>query len=698
MDDRTLITRQPWHERWLPHNEWVLLCILALEIALFGIYGENFLTAGNFFEVTRLAASYGLIAFSMTFVIKSGGIDLSVGSIMAIVAVLTGLLWRDLGLNIWVAATAGLAVGVGCGWVNGTVITRLRVLPLIVTLGTMSLFRGTADAITRGYTTYTGFDPSFLSLGQGYVVGVVPTQLSIFLAAFVVLWLVMHRMRFGRHVAAIGFGEAGARYAGIDNRRVLLRVYMLSGLMAGLAALIFIAKNGQAKSDAGTGYELMAIAMTVLGGTAITGGRGTLHGTFLGLIVIVVLQNGLRLCGQTTDIANMLVGAILIGAMLLDRAAKRTSTVQALRTTEPSEEELDLKNSQLAILCVAILAGAAMITLSNRRLADAIKTTVTAAPVAGTAVGPSQPAPAPAAAPIRVAMLPKTKTDPYFVSCKEGADAAAAELGVELLWDGPTKGDPEKQNEIVEAWITKGVDVICASVLNRDAIDGVLKKAMSRGINVLTWDADANQDARQFFINQATAQGIGTTLSDELAALCGGEGEYVIISAGTTDANQNEWITFIKERMAAKHPKLDLKEIRYSEGERDKAMTETRNMINKYPNLKGIMAIAAPAVPGAAEGLKQANRTDIKLTGLSVPSLCRAYVHEDFIDSIVLWNTVDLGYLTVHAAKAIKEARLIDVEAAMEFGRLKQIRIGEGNVYLGEPFIFRKDNIDNFQF
>jgi rhamnose transport system permease protein len=143
---------------------------------------------------------------------------------------------------------------------------------------------------------------------------------------------------------------------------------------------------------------------------------------------------------------------------------------------------------------------------------------------------------------------------------------------------------------------------------------------------------------------------------------------------------------------------MKLLEIRYSEGERDKAMTEARNMLNKYPDLKGIMAIAAPAVPGAAEALKQANRSDIKLTGLSVPSLCKDYVHQGFIDSIVLWNTVDLGYLTVQAAKAVKEGRIGSGDATLDFGRLKGIDVGEGNIYLGQPFVFDKDNIDNFDF
>jgi rhamnose transport system permease protein len=690
---KELQTRESWSQRWFPNNEWVLVFILAVEIVAFSVYGDNFATSGNVFEITRLAVSYGLLAFSMTFVIKTGGIDLSVGSIMAIVAVITGVCWQELGLNIWLASLIGILAGGACGALNGLVVTRLRIPPLIVTLGTMSLFRGTADAITKGYTTYTGFDASFLRLGQGYLWNVVPTQLPIFILVFVLLWMLMHRMRFGREVTAIGFGEPGARYAGISTRSVLLRVYMLSGLMAGLAAIIFIAKNGQAKSDAGTGYEMMAIAMSVLGGTAITGGRGTIHGSLLGLLVIVVLQNGLRLSGQSTDIANMLTGVILIGAILIDRISRRQRSKSKQVETG---KDLDMKNNQLILLCASIILAACVVALSNRQLANAIRGAMVVP--AATTCGADAAGDGSVVEPLRVAMLPKAKTDPYFVSCKEGAEAAAKELGIELLWDGPTKGDPEKQNEIVEAWITKGVDVICASVLNRDAIDGVLKKAMSKGIKVLTWDADANPDARQFFVNQATSQGIGFTLSDQMAALCGNEGPYIIISAGTTDANQNEWITFIKARMADKYPKMKLLEIRYSEGERDKAMTEARNMLNKYPNLKGIMAIAAPAVPGAAEALKQANRSDIKLTGLSVPSLCKDYVHQGFIDSIVLWNTVDLGYLTVEAAKAVKEGKIGAGDATMDFGRLKGIKVGEGNIYLGQPFVFDKDNIDNFDF
>ena len=143
-------------------------------------------------------------------------------------------------------------------------------------------------------------------------------------------------------------------------------------------------------------------------------------------------------------------------------------------------------------------------------------------------------------------MMPKAKGDPYFVSCRKGAEEAAAALGVDLIWDGPTELDPAKQNEVVEAWITRGVDVIAVSVENQAAISTVLRKARARGIKVLTWDADAEPDARDFLVNQATPQGIGETLADEAARLLGGAGEFAIVTASLSAANQNEWIRHIR--------------------------------------------------------------------------------------------------------------------------------------------------------
>jgi rhamnose transport system permease protein len=295
-------------------------------------------------------------------------------------------------------------------------------------------------------------------------------------------------------------------------------------------------------------------------------------------------------------------------------------------------------------------------------------------------------------------MMPKAKGDPYFISCKQGADEAARELGVELLWDGPTELDPAKQNEVVEAWITRGVDAIAVSVENRVGISTVLRKARERGIKVLTWDADAERDARDFFVNQATPQGIGYTLTDEAARILGGRGEFAIITASLSAANQNEWIKYIKERLAQKYPDLKLVAIQPSEGDRDRAFAETQTVLKVYPNVRLIMAIAAPAVPGAAEAVKQAGRRDVKVIGLSLPSMCRTYIHEGIIESIVLWNTRDLGYLTVYAAQAAATGRLKRGDRQLEAGRLGRVEVADDEVRLGAPFIFNRENIDRFDF
>jgi rhamnose transport system permease protein len=294
--------------------------------------------------------------------------------------------------------------------------------------------------------------------------------------------------------------------------------------------------------------------------------------------------------------------------------------------------------------------------------------------------------------------MPKAKGDPYFVSCKAGADEAAKELGVELLWDGPTDLDPAKQNEVVEAWITRGVDAIAVSVENKVGISTVLRKAKEKGIKVITWDADAEKDARDFFINQATPQGIGYTLTDEAARITGGKGDFAIITASLSAANQNEWIKYIKERLAEKYPDLNLVAIRPSDGDRDRAFAETQTVLKVNPSVKLIMAIAAPAVPGAAEAVKQSGRPDVKVTGLSLPNMCRPYIKDGVIESIVLWNTVDLGYLTVYASEALANGQLKAGDAGVTAGRLGKIEVAGDEVRLGAPFVFNKENIDRFNF
>ncbi|HEY6169369.1 MAG TPA: ABC transporter permease [Verrucomicrobiae bacterium] len=298
----------------LVRHETILLLVLALEWLYFNSVGRNFGSLDNSYDILRHSVEIGLLALAMTPIILTGGIDLSVGSLLGLCSILFGKLWRDAGLPIPVAAGCTLVIGALAGGLNASLITWLRLPPLIVTLGTYSLFRGLAEAITRGVDTFTNFPASFLQLGQERALGV-PTQVWPFIVVAVAIWLLVHRTTFGRSFRAIGFAPEGARYAGLPVDRRLALVYMLAGVVAAFAAIIYTARLGQAKADAGTGYELFAITAVVLGGTSIFGGVGSVHGTLLGVAAIAVLNNGLVHARQPREVAGMLTGLLLVLAL-----------------------------------------------------------------------------------------------------------------------------------------------------------------------------------------------------------------------------------------------------------------------------------------------------------------------------------------------------------------------------------------------
>jgi rhamnose transport system permease protein len=680
----------------VPPQQMILAALLAFEVLVFSVTGTNFLTGHNFLEIARQNVELGLLALALTPVIVTGGIDLSVGSLLGLCAVLFGKFWGDFGLRPWLAAGAAIAVGGLAGLLNATLITRLRIPPLIVTLGSLSLFRGLAEGITGGYRNYTNFPDSFLFLGSGTIAGV-PAQVPILLLAAAGFWLLLHRSTAGRALCAIGFAPDGARHAGIRVERRIALAYVLSGLLAGLAAVIYVARVGQAKADAGTGYELFAITAVVLGGTSIFGGRGTIVGTVMGLFAVAILQNGMRLSDWRPELAGILTGALLLVAIGADWPTRRVGAAAtgAASTTNIPSEEFEMKNSQLAVLCTVILAAALIIVGGNFVLVKSLQQqgggviNATGGAGGGTPSGGKK---------TTVAMMPKSLGNAYFIAAQKGAKDAAKELGVDLIWDGPTDPDPAKQNEIVDTWVTRGVDVIAVACENRDGIASALRKAKSKGIKVLTYDADTQPDARDFFVNQATPEGIGHTLMDRAAKSMGGKGKFAIITASLTASNMNEWKKHIEARLKDKYPDIQLVDYRPCDDKQDRAFSEANTIMNKYPDVKLIMAICSPAVPGAAEAVKQAGRKDVKVVGLGLPNDNKPYVHAGITDAVILWNTMDLGYLTVLSAQALANGTLKPGDPSIQAGRVGKVEIKGDNILLGVPYVFTKDNINNFDF
>src|SRR4029079_1443709 len=223
------------------------------------------------------------------------------------------------GVSLGGSAVVALVAGCAGGALNAWLIASFNIPPLIVTLGTLSLFRGIAEGLTLGAVNYTDFPSSFLALGQGYAGGVFPTQLFVFIPILLFYSILLHRSVIGRAWYVIGFGAGGARYAGLPVERRIATLYFLSGLVSSVAAIIYVAHLGQAKSDAGSGYELDAITAVVLGGTSVFGGRGTVWGTVLGLAALSVLRNGLHLAALPSELTGVLTGTLLIATIAIDR-------------------------------------------------------------------------------------------------------------------------------------------------------------------------------------------------------------------------------------------------------------------------------------------------------------------------------------------------------------------------------------------
>jgi ABC-type sugar transport system substrate-binding protein len=300
---------------------------------------------------------------------------------------------------------------------------------------------------------------------------------------------------------------------------------------------------------------------------------------------------------------------------------------------------------------------------------------------------------------LTIAFMPKSKGNAYFIACRAGAEQAAKDLNVKLLYDGPTETDPAKQNEIVETWITRGVDVIAAACENREGISTALRKAQAKGIKVITYDADALPDARSFFVNQATPEGIANALMDEAARLLNGSGDYAIITASLTAGNMIEWQKAIEKRNAEKYPNMKRVALRPCDDLREKAFAEATAIMNANPSVKLLMNICSPSVPGAAEAVKQAGKVGaVKVIGLGLPSENRLFVKEGVTDTVILWKVQDLGYLTIEAAAALARGELKAGAKTFKSKRAGDVEIQGDNILLGKPFLFTKENIDQFDF
>ncbi|MEW6511424.1 MAG: ribose ABC transporter permease [Bacteroidota bacterium] len=297
-----------------------------LESVLFAFLSPYFFTPDNLLNVTLQASITAIIAAGMTFVILTGGIDLSVGSIVAFAGIITaGVLKVDLpaGVALALALAVGLGAGALAGAFAGFCITKFNITPFIVTLATMTIARGGAFVVTDGRPVWE-LPEIFAFLGNGRILAV-PVPSIIMALTFIASHIVLTRTRFGRHVYAVGGNIEAARLAGIRTHGVLNRVYILSGMLAALSGILLASRMNSGQPMAGMSYELDVIAAVVVGGTSLSGGKGSIVGTFIGAMLIAVLRNGLNLLNVGSYVQQVIVGAVILLAVMVDQLRRRSA-------------------------------------------------------------------------------------------------------------------------------------------------------------------------------------------------------------------------------------------------------------------------------------------------------------------------------------------------------------------------------------
>jgi ribose/xylose/arabinose/galactoside ABC-type transport system permease subunit len=289
---------------------FILICILL------SVISPQFLTVSNLTIIVTQITINALLAFGVTFVIITGGIDLSLGSIVAVSGVLAAIFAKNNNYPVIVPIFIGLFSGLAMGAFNGFVVTKSKIAPFIVTLGTMTIARGLALIISKG-RPISNLSETFNFIGGGSFLGV-PVPIIILVVVFVLSTIILNKTILGRYIYAVGGNEQAARASGININQVKMAVYCLCGLLAGLASLILTARVTTGQPNAGAGFELDAIAAAVIGGTSTTGGKGTIAGTLIGVLLIGVINNGLDLLNVTSYYQQVVMGVIIIGAVVLD--------------------------------------------------------------------------------------------------------------------------------------------------------------------------------------------------------------------------------------------------------------------------------------------------------------------------------------------------------------------------------------------
>jgi len=559
-----------------------------------------------------------LIAIGMTFVIITGGFDLAVGSTFAFGGLVVGLLLQS-GWGVVPAIGASVISGVGIGLFNGLVITKVRVNPFVTTLGSMTIIRGIVLLATQG-ASITGFPPGFAALGQGRLWGIFYPVL-IMLAFLVIADVLLRKSRFLRQIFYVGGNEEAAKLSGINVDRVRIWMYVFTGGLSALSGVIAAAKTGSASPIAGSGAELRIIAAVVVGGASLSGGKGTIFGTFLGLLLTSIITSGLGFLRISFYAEGIVSGTILILAVMLDQLTReRARRLITILTTTRSKRMERALNVVLALAVVLLLIFRPWGSSARQASASA----------------------GGAAASEEYVFIGVSVGNPYWVDARLGLEDKARLLGVLSELRGPTGSDPNMQvAEFEQVLARKPAGILIAPA--SDALRPMINRAVESGVPVVCIDTDDPFSKRYTYIGTDNYNA-GLQTGELLARAVGGKGEVALLMI-PGQSNLEGRARGCRDALA-KYPGISIVKTGNDQALSAEAEKVARSILQAYPDLAGFACVDAAGGEGCAVAVNEVGKGGaVKIIAMDKNETTLRYVEQGLIEASIAQRTYTMAYV-----------------------------------------------------
>ncbi|MEU7042775.1 substrate-binding domain-containing protein [Streptomyces varsoviensis] len=604
-----------------------LSALVVLVVAL-SLLSDTFLTTQNLLNVGVQAAVTAILAFGVTFVIVSAGIDLSVGSVAALSATVLAWTGTSQGLPVWSALVLAVVTGVACGLVNGALVAFGKLPPFIATLAMLSIGRGLALVVSQG--TPIPFPDSVSGLGDT-LGGWLPVPVIVMVAVGVVTAVVLARTYSGRAMYAIGGNEEAARLSGIRVKRQKLVIYALSGAFAAIAGVVLAARLSSAQPQAAYGYELDAIAAVVIGGASLSGGVGKASGTFVGALILAVLRNGLNLLSVSAFWQQVVIGVVIALAVLLDTLRRRTGALTApAGASGPGGGPPGGRPAKIAVGAVAVAAVALAAVFLRPGSSDA------------------QP---------KVGLSLSTLNNPFFVQLKAGAQAEAEASGVDLTVTD-AQNDASQQANHIQNFTSQGVKAVIVNPVDSDAAGPSVKAAGQADIPVVAADRGVNKAPVDTLVASDNVAG-GRLAAKTLAEHLGGKGTLLVLQGTAGTSASRERGQGFREGLKA-YPGLKVVARQPADFDRAKGLDVTANLLQSHPDVNGVFAENDEMALGAVKALGAKAGASVKVVAFDgTPDGLKA-VRDGSLAATVAQQPRELGRLAVRNAVRLTKGEKVD--------------------------------------